>query len=160
MNFIELENKYQSYKQELIETIETLGEMCSNFPQDHPEYFKGYESVNNPFELNSYETYESHHLDPNKNEVVVNFSYSDPYDEIMDSDSRVYYPLKWLEAVFDGKKESIDSIQDEIAKCIIKHHSSEESQEKRDIICKARDYGIITDQKAKELLKDAYQFLD
>lgn len=154
MTFLELEQQYQIYKQELSETLNTLGAMCSNFPDDNPEYFEGMDFVSNPYEINYNETYQGHWIDLEDNSITVHFSYNDSYDEICDSDSRIKYPLHWVEAVFEGSESGLGTILHEIKDNILKHNNVEIARAKREVIYEALRYNLITKEDADNLLKE------
>jgi hypothetical protein len=154
MTFLELEKQYQAYKEELSETLNTLGAMCSNFTEDNPEYFEGIDYVNNPYELGYNETYQEHWIDLEDNSITVHFSYEDSYDEICDSDSQIKYPLHWVEAVFEGSESSLGAIQYEIKDNILKHSNVEITRAKREVIYEALRYDLITKEFAEEALAE------
>lgn len=155
MTFLELENQYRAYQEEITETLNKLGQMCSNFVEDNPEYFNGMDYVNNPYEISYSEKYNSHWIDIEDKSMLVHFSYKDPYDEICDSSSQIKYPLHWVEAVFEGSVSSIGSILSEIKDSILEYNNVEISRGKRQAIFEALRYNLISkevaDQKLKEL---------
>lgn len=154
MTFLELEKQYQTYKQELIDVIQKLGGMCSNFPEDNPEYFEGMEWISNPYELGYNEKYDQHWIDISSGTITVNFSYKDAYDELCDSDSRITYPLKWLQAVHEGSTSSIGAIHSEIVEEILKYNKVEVNRGKRNAIYEALRYNLITKEDADKALAD------
>lgn len=154
MTFLELEQQYKIYREELIDVIQTLGEMCSNFPEDNPEYFEGLDFISNPYELGHNEKYDQHRIDSSSGTITINFSYKDGYDEILDSDSRIKYPLKWLEAVHEGTTASLGSIRGEIVEEILKYNKIEVNRSKRNAIFEALRYGLITKEDANKTLAD------
>ena len=154
MTFLELENQYQTYKQELIDVIQTLGEMCSNFPEDNPEYLEGLDFISNPYELGYNEEYDQHWINHEDGTITINFSHKDGYDEICDSDSQITYPLKWLEVVHEGSTSSIGAIRSEIVEEILKYNKVEVNRGKRNAIYEALRYNLITKEDADNLLKE------
>lgn len=154
MTFLELEKQYQAYKEELSETLNTLGAMCSNFTEDNPEYFEDMEWISNPYELGYNETYQGHWIDLEDNSITILFSYEDSYDEICDSDSRIKYPLHWVEAVFEGSESSLGAIQHEIKDNILKYNNVEVKRGKRNAIYEALRYNLINEEDADNLLKE------
>jgi hypothetical protein len=154
MTFLELEKQYQAYKEELSETLNTLGAMCSNFTEDNPEYFEGIDYVNNPYELGYNETYQEHWIDLEDNSITILFSYEDSYDEICDSDSQISYPLHWVEAVFEGSESGLGTILHEIKDNILKHNNVEIARAKREAIYEALRYDLITKEFAEEALAE------
>lgn len=154
MTFLELEKQYQVYQKELIETLNALGEMCSNFVEDNPECFEGMESVNNPYQLGYGEEYDSHWIDYEDNSILVNFSYKDSYDEVCDSDTQLKYPLHWVEALFDGEESSLVGILHEVKDNILKHNNIEITRGKREAIYEALRYNLISKEVADKLLID------
>lgn len=154
MTFLELEKQYQAYKEELSETLNTLGYMCSNFEDDNPEYFEGIDYVSNPYELGYNETYQEHWIDLEDNSITILFSYEDSYDEICDSDSQIKYPLHWVEAVHQGSTSSIGAIHSEIVEEILKYNKVEVNRGKRNAIYEALRYNLITKADADKALAD------
>ena len=64
----------------------------------------------NPYQLGYSESYESHHFMTTDSSISINLSYTDSYDDILDSSSSIIYPVKWLEAyVSDGSLISVVS---------------------------------------------------
>lgn len=154
MTFLELEQQYKIYREELIETIQKLGGMCSNFPEDNPEYFAGLDFISNPYELGYDEKYDQHWIDISSGTITINFSYEDGYDEICDSNSQIKYPLKWLEAIHEGSTSSIGAIHSEIVEDILKYNKVEVNRGKRNAIYEALRYNLITKEDADNLLKE------
>ena len=154
MTFIKLEEQYQAYKEELTETLNTLGEMCSNFVEDNQEYFEGMEYVSNPYELSYNEKYDTHWIDYENNAILVNFSYKDPYDEICDSDTQLKYPLHWVETLFSGEESSLGSILHEVKDNILKHNNIEITNGKREAIYEALRYNLISKEAAYKMLSE------
>lgn len=154
MTFLELESQYQAYKEELTETLNALGEMCSNFVNDHPEYFEGMEYVSNPYELSYNEKYDTHLLDFCNNLIWVQFSHKDSYDEICDSNTRLKYPLHWVEALFNGEESNLGSILHEVKDSILKHNNIEITNGKREAIYEALRYNLISKEVADKMLSE------
>lgn len=154
MKFLELEKQYQAYKEELTETLNALGEMCSNFVEDNPEYFEGMEYVSNPYELSYNEKYDTHWVDYENNSIVVNFSHVDSYDEICNSNTQLKYPLRWVEALFNGEESSLGSILHEVKDNILKQNNIEIINGKREAIYEALRYNLISKEVADNILSE------
>ena len=76
----------------------------------------------NPYQIGYSESYESHHLMTTDSAIIINLSYNDSYDEILDSGSNIKYPIKWLEAFVS--EEGLKSVVSEIKEKVLAEKSS------------------------------------
>ncbi|AUR84705.1 hypothetical protein NVP1063O_038 [Vibrio phage 1.063.O._10N.261.45.C7] len=108
----------------IIETIKQYEELSYTVNRTLTDFCQAVHEVSimfddegyNPYQIGYSESYESHHLMTTNTEIIINLSYKDSYDEILDSSSNITYPIKWLEAFVsdEGLKSVVGEIKEKV----------------------------------------------
>ena len=150
--FIEMSRQYTNIKREIVDTLMGLAQHCNSITVKYPNLFEqDVCSSDHQFEFYSNEEYVSHQI--HDDEVILNLEYEDPYDDICNSDSRLFFPIKWINMWVEGNIEELNLL---IRDVIVEDSKAVIYKNKSDILNSAKLEGLLTQEEFDKKMSELY----